>query len=178
MGLPCHYFTSAYDTELSAISSLTLTQHVMTDGGGSVDGFSFAAITSGAENVGTRIDSEGQTIVMQVTMVSPFYLRQSVPQPVDVTGEVILKLAGGAQARRRLVVTGDAAQAGTAKNTEMASARALGEAGSSFELEVQLSQINNESQDGSTAFGFVHIDTSMMGFVLSVVFWMVAVAAI
>jgi hypothetical protein len=163
------------DTELSMISSLTLTQRDMDDDDKTA-GFAFAAITSGVENVGTLVvGSEGQNIVMQVTMVSPFYLTQSVPQAVDAAGEVILKLAGGAQARRRLAIIGTA-QAGNAKNVEMASAQTV-EDGSSFEVEVQLSQIKNESQDRSAAFRSVHSDTAMMGFVLSTILWMVMVAA-
>jgi hypothetical protein len=173
------------NTELSTVLSLTLTQRAMTTGA-LTDGFKFAAIASGVENVGTLVvGSEGQNIVMQVTMVSPFYLTQSVPQAVDAAGEVVLKLAGEAQARRRLVTTG-AAQAETTNNVEMAPARALAqkprtaaqEAGSSFEVEVQLSQTENESQDGSAAFGSVHSDTAMMGFVLSTIFGMAVVGAI
>jgi hypothetical protein len=175
------------DTELSMVSSLTLTQRSMTTGA-LTDGFKFAAIASGVENVGTLVvGSEGQTIVMQVTMVSPFYLTQSVPQAVDAAGEVVLKLTGEAQSRRRLVIAG-AAQAGAAKNVEMAPARVLTQNtrtavqeavdGSSFEVEVQLSQIENESQDGSAAFGSVHSDTAMVGLVLSTVLCMALVGAI
>jgi hypothetical protein len=91
--------TLPIDTELSMVSSLTLTQRAMTRGT-LTDGFKFAAITSSVEKVGTLVvGSEGQNIVMQVTMASPFYLTQSVPQAVPRTvgaaGEVVLKLVRG-----------------------------------------------------------------------------------
>jgi hypothetical protein len=81
------------DTEFSRVSKLRLTQGA---------GFKFESITNGVENVGALvINPGGQIIVVQVTMMSAFYLTQSVPEPVNATGQVIIKLAGEAQERHR-----------------------------------------------------------------------------
>jgi hypothetical protein len=144
------------DVELSSISDLTLKQDTMRIAPKTL-GFIFYAISSGVQNYDTVVINPdgGQSVVIQVIMVSPFYLTQSVPQAVKVEGKAILKLASTEQ-RRVLIVKDALHHAATTKSNKITSNRALtrrkqrtqgqqGEEGagsSSFVVEVKLAQMH------------------------------------
>jgi hypothetical protein len=145
------------DMELSSISDLTLKQDTMRMAPKTL-GFIFYAISSGVQNYDTVVINPdgGQSVVIQVIMVTPFYLSQSVPQAVQVEGKAILKLAS-TEPRRVLIAKDALHHTATTKSNKITSTRALtkrkqrtqqGQQGeeragsSSFVVEVKLAQMH------------------------------------